>query len=159
VLHVYVDGDGCPVKEEVYRVAKRYGLRVSVVANSRMRVPSESLVRLVVVSGSFDAADDWIVEHAGEGDVVVTADIPLAARCLKRGARVLDPRGRLHSESSIGDALLSRDIASHLRDLGEMTGGPAPFGRRDRSRFLQRLDDVVQAIRRGKGARPEHGGA
>lgn len=150
MLTLYVDADGCPVKDEVHRVARRCGLPVVFVANKRMRVPEDAANRLVIVSGDFDAADDWIVEHAVTDDIVVTADIPLAARCLKGGARVVDPRGRIFTEDSIGDALTSRDIAAHLRDMGEMTGGPAPYDKRDRSRFLQRLDDVIQAIRLGR---------
>jgi uncharacterized protein len=148
VLDVYVDADGCPVKEEVYRVALRYGLRVLVVANSRIRMPAVERIELVLVGEALDAADDWIAEHAGVGDIVVTGDIPLAARCLERSARVLDPRGRVYSEDSIGDALASRELMAYLRDLGEVGGGPAPFAPKDRSRFLQRLDELVHAVRR-----------
>ena len=145
---IYVDADGCPVKGEVYRVAERYGLKVILVANSRMRIPDDELVELVVVGGQFEAADDWIVEHVVENDVVVSEDIPLASRCLKKGAYVLSPRGRVFREDSIGDALATRDLLSHLRELGVTTGGPRPFGKRDRSQFLQRLDEIVQAVRR-----------
>jgi hypothetical protein len=144
---IHVDADGCPVKEEVRRVAKRCGLVVVLVANRRMHVRPEAGIRLVVVTGAFDAADDWIVEHAERDDIVVTADIPLASRCLARGARVLDHRGRIFTERSIGDVRASRDLASHLRDMGVMTGGHEPFGRRQRSAFLQALDDVIQAVR------------
>ena len=147
---IYIDADGCPVKDEVYRVARRCELPVVLVANKRMQVPDETGIRLVIVTGAFDAADDWIVEHAERDDIVVTADIPLAARCLARGARVIDHRGGAFTEDSIGDVLTSRDIASHLRDMGVMTGGPKPFDRRQRSAFLQRLDTVIQAIRLGK---------
>ena len=148
MLTIFVDADGCPVKDEVYRVAKRCELSVVLVANSRMRVPSDPSIRLVVVSGDFDAADDWIVENARASDIVVTADIPLASRVLRNGARALDHRGRVFTEDSIGEALASREIASHMRDMGMMTGGPAPLDRRHRSMFLQRLDDLIQAIRR-----------
>ncbi|HSB78798.1 MAG TPA: YaiI/YqxD family protein [Candidatus Methylomirabilis sp.] len=148
MLDIFVDADGCPVKQEVYGVAKRYGLKVSVVSNSRMRIPQEDWVELVVVDGQFDAADDWIVEHARENDIVVSGDIPLASRCLKKGALVLGPTGRVFTEDNIGEALASREILSHLRQLGTMTGGPAPFSNRDRSRFLQRLDATIQAARR-----------
>ena len=148
VLTVFVDADACPVKEEVYRVARRYDWKVAVVANQWMRVPRDDGIELVVVDGGFDAADDWIVERAGARDVVITADIPLAARCLPGGARVLSPKGREFTEDSIGDALATRELMSQLRDLGEVSGGPAPFAKKDRSQFLQRLDTVIQAIRR-----------
>ncbi len=150
MFEILVDADGCPVKQEVYRVAKRYGLKVTVVANSQMYIPSEDWLELVVVSDQFDAADDWIVDHATRNDIVVSGDIPLAARCLKKGARVLGPKGHVFTEDSIGDALATRDLMSHLRDIGIMTGGPAPFKKRDRSRFLQGLDSIVQSIRNGK---------
>jgi uncharacterized protein YaiI (UPF0178 family) len=150
LLQIFVDADGCPVKAEVYRVAKRYGLQVTLVANSFMRVPHEEWVRLVVVNDRFDAADDWIAVHAGEDDIVVSGDIPLASRCLDRGARVVGPKGHIFTGQSIGAALSNRELSSHLRDIGVRTGGPAPLGRRDRSRFLQALDAIVQAVRRGK---------
>jgi uncharacterized protein len=149
VLEIFVDADGCPVKQEVYGVAKRYGLKVTLVSNSWMRTPRADWLALVVVEGQFDAVDDWIVEHAGENDIVISADIPLASRCLKKGARVVGPTGRILTEDSIGEALASRELLSHLRELGTMTGGPAPFENRDRSRFLQRLDAAIQSVRRG----------
>jgi uncharacterized protein len=148
LLDIFVDADGCPVKQEVYGVAKRYGLKVTVVSNSRMRVPQENWVELVVVDGQFDAADDWIVEHVGENDIVISGDIPLASRCLKNGALVLGPTGRVFTEENIGEALASREISAHLRELGSMTGGPAPFDKKARSRFLNRLDAMIQAARR-----------
>ncbi|MFN8177503.1 MAG: YaiI/YqxD family protein [bacterium] len=148
MLEVFVDADACPVKDEVYRVAKRHGLTVHVVANSWMRVPVDPDVRAVVVKGDFDAADDWIVEHVGPDDIVISTDIPLASRCLPKGALVLRPNGRPFTEDNIGDALASRELLSQLRDLGEVSGGPAPFGPKDRSVFLQRLEETVQAIRR-----------
>jgi len=148
MLEVFVDADACPVKQEVYRVAKRYGLSVTLVTNSWMRAPPEQWVRLVVVEGHLDAADDWIAEYVGEDDIVVTADIPLAARCLKKHAMVLGTTGRPFSEDNIGDALATRDLLSDLRDLGTMTGGPSPFTKRERSRFLQRLDEMIQSVRR-----------
>jgi len=129
----------------VYRVARRYRLPVRVVANSRMRVPVDPLFQMVVVTGHFDAADDWIVEHIQPGDIAVTADIPLAARCLAKGARVLDAKGRVFTEESIGDVLANRELMAYLRDMGDMGGGPAPYAPRDRSRFLQYLDDLIQA--------------
>lgn len=150
---IFVDADGCPVKPEVYRVATRYGLHVTLVANSRMQAPAESWLTLVVVEGRFDAADDWIAAHAGAGDIVVTADIPLAARCVRKGAFVLAPTGHPFTEENIGDALAGREILAGMREQGMMTGGPAPFEKKDRSRFLQRLDDMVQAARRWKPPR------
>jgi uncharacterized protein YaiI (UPF0178 family) len=148
LLDIYVDADGCPVKQEVYRVATRYGLKVILVANARMRVPDRDAIELVLVDDQLDAADDWIVEHITENDIVISGDIPLAYRCLKKGARVLGPRGRVFTEESIGSALATRDLSAHLRELGTITGGPAPLEKRDRSQFLQRLDEIVQAIRR-----------
>jgi uncharacterized protein YaiI (UPF0178 family) len=148
MLNIFVDADGCPVKEEVYRVARRHGLAATVVSNSRIRIPEQAGVTLVVVGERFDAADDWIVEHAGRDDIVISADIPLASRCLKKGAVVLDQRGGAFTEENIGTALASRELLAHLRDLGNLTGGPSPFSARDRSRFLHRLDETIRAIRR-----------
>lgn len=140
---IFVDGDACPVKEETYRVARRYGAHVKVVADSWMRVPEDSGIELIVVKGDFDAADDWIVERVSEGDIVVTGDIPLADRCLKLGARVLGLRGREFTEDSIGEAMAGRELSSELRDLGIQAGGPRPFDKRDRSQFLQKLDAML----------------
>ena len=151
MLTIYVDADACPVKEEVYRVARRYGLDVLIVTNSRMRVPDDERISLVVVGGRFDAADDWIAERAGEDDLVVSADIPLASRCLEKGARVLGPKGKPFTEESIGDALAGRELMSQLRDMGAVTGGPPPIQKKDRSRFLQKLDEMVQSIKRSAG--------
>jgi uncharacterized protein len=148
LLDIYVDADGCPVKQEVYRVARRYGLKVILVANARMRIPDDDAVELVVVGNQFDAADDWIVTHVDKDDIVITGDIPLADRCLKAGARVLGLRGRAFREDSIGSALANRELLAHLRETGTITGGPAPFRKRDRSQFLQRLDEIIQSVRR-----------
>ena len=145
---IYVDADACPVKDEVYRVAERYGLRVLLVSNAWLRAPHEDWVELVVVGEELDAADAWIVEHVTENDIVVTADIPLAALCLEKGAGVLGPRGRPFTEDSIGGALATRELMSQLREMGEVSGGPAPFEKRDRSQFLQALDQMVHAIRK-----------
>ena len=150
MIKIYVDADGCPVKEEIYRVARRYGLEVYVVSNRPMRIPQEELFELVIVKGQFDAADDWIVEHVSENDVAITADIPLAARCLAKGGRALDPKGRVFTQESIGGVLANRDLMAHLRDLGNYTGGPGPFAKRDRSHFLQSLDNVIQASLKAK---------
>jgi hypothetical protein len=148
MLHIYVDADACPVKQEVYRVARRYGLDVTLVANSWMRVPEEPWLALEVVGDGFDAADDWIVARLHPDDVVVTADVPLASRCLKGGARVVGPTGRPFTDDNIGQAVATRDLLAGIRGAGEMTGGPPPISKRDRSRFLQQLDEVIQSIRR-----------
>ncbi len=148
MLNIYVDADACPVKEEVYRVAKRYDLDVTVVANSRMRVSDERRIRLKVVGDGFDAADDWIADNVEDDDIVITADIPLAARCLEKGATVIGSGGRPFTEDNIGDAMATREILAELRETGEITGGPPPFTKKDRSRFLQRLDESIHAIRR-----------
>ena len=148
MLHIFVDADACPVKPEVYRVASRYHLEVTLVANSRMRFPDEPGIALVVVKGGVDAADDWIAEHVGLHDIVITADIPLASRCLKGGAWALGPTGKLFTERNIGQAVATRDLLTELRGAGEVTGGPPPLAERDRSRFLQELDGVIQSIRR-----------
>jgi len=145
--HIYVDADGCPVKEEVYRVAKRYKLPVTLAANTWMRVPETDWLNVVVVEEGLDAADDWIVENVAENDIVITGDIPLASRCLPKGALVLDHRGGAFTEERIGEAMAGRELLSRLRDMGTITGGPAPFEQRDRSRFLQRLDQTVHAAR------------
>ncbi len=148
MLHIFVDADACPVKPEVYRVASRYRLDVTLVANSWMRVPNERWVVLEIVEDGFDAADDWIVEHVRPHDIVVTADIPLASRCLKEGARVIGPSGKPFTEDNIGQAVATRDLLSELREAGEITGGSPPLKMCDRSRFLQQLDEVIQSIRR-----------
>ncbi len=148
LLEIYVDADGCPVKDEVYRVAGRYGLRVRVVANDWLRVPDDPLVTRVTVSEGLDRADDWIAERIGPGDIAVTADVPLAARCVKRGARAIAPNGRAFTEASIGSDLASRNLMTALREAGTIRGGGRPFTRQDRSRFLGALDHAIQAIRR-----------
>ncbi len=148
MLHIFVDADACPVKPEVYRVASRYSLDVTLVANSWMRVPNEQWITLEVVEDGFDAADDWIVAHVQPHDIVVTADIPLASRCLKEGARVIGTTGKPFTENNIGHVVATRDLLSALRGAGEITGGPPPLKKRDRSRFLHQLDEVIQSIRR-----------
>jgi hypothetical protein len=148
VLNIYVDADACPVKEEVYRVARRYGLRVTLVANSPQRVPPDEKFTLVVVPEGIDVADDWIAEHAEDGDIVITGDIPLAARSLAKGARVIGTTGNPFTDDNVGEALATREILSHLRGAGEIISGPPPFTNRDRSRFLQALDAAIQAVQR-----------
>jgi uncharacterized protein YaiI (UPF0178 family) len=148
---LYIDADACPVKDEAYRVAARYGLQVFVVCNSWIRTPASPGVQLVVVEEGPDVADDWIAERAAAGDIVVTADIPLAQRALGRGAQALHPAGRPFTSDNIGGALASRAIGEHLRSVGEITGGPPPFAAADRSRFLQALDAAVVRARRVAG--------
>lgn len=148
MLHIYVDADACPVKQEVYRVARRYQLNVTLVANAWMRTPDDQRIALEVVEDGFDAADDWIVDHVEPDDIVITADIPLASRCMQQGARAIGSTGRPFTEDNIGEAVATRDLLAVLRGGGEITGGPAPLMKRDRSRFLQALDEVIQSIRR-----------
>ena len=151
MTEIYIDADACPVREEVYRVAERVGLKVFVVSNgSRPILPSRNpLVSMVIVSEGADAADDWIAERITPADICVTADIPLASRCLKKEARALAPNGKLWTKDNIGNALAGREIGRHLRESGVTTGGPPPFSKADRSRFLSALDALVQAALRG----------
>lgn len=148
MLEIYIDADACPVKDEVLRVAARHHLAVTLVSNRGHRVGAQPLVRSVVVPEGPDAADDWIAERIGLGDIAITNDIPLAARCLERGARVVAPNGKPFHEKSIGMSLAMRDLMSHLRETGAVSGGPPPFAKQDRSRFLNALENAVQAIRR-----------
>jgi uncharacterized protein YaiI (UPF0178 family) len=150
MTEIYIDADACPVREEVYRVASRLGVTVHVVANGSrpIRPPGLPNVRMVVVGEGADIADDWIAERIGPGDVCVTADIPLASRCLARGARALSSTGRVWTADNIGGALAGREVARHMREIGMPTGGPSPLTRADRSRFLGALDTAVQAALR-----------
>ena len=148
MLHIYIDADACPVKDEVYRVAKRYELDVTLVANTWMRIPNDPRIVLQVVGAGPDVADDWIVEQVQPDDVVVTTDIPLADRCLKKGARAIRSTGKVYTEDSIGEAVAARDLMTDLRSEGMVTGGPPPLQKCDRSLFLQQLDNVIQAVRR-----------
>lgn len=143
---ILVDADACPVKDEVYRVAERYGVAVTIVANSFIRIPDDPLIDRVIVSDGFDAADDWIAERAGDHVLVITADILLAERCLAAGAAVLGPKGVPFTTASIGGAVATRAIMADLRAGGEQIGGPAPFTRADRSRFLQAMDAAVRRL-------------
>jgi uncharacterized protein len=152
VTEIYVDGDACPVKDEVYAVAARLGLAVVVVANQRINVPRDLGVEMVVVAEGPDAADDWIAEEIREGDIVITADIPLAARCLAVGAFVLGTSGRELTPDSIGGALATRDIKASIRETGIVTGGPLPLSARDRSRFSNELDRIANRALRGSRA-------
>jgi uncharacterized protein len=147
-IRIFVDADACPVKNEVYRVAERYGLKVYVVANSFMNVPRSDMIERVIVQEGPDVADNWIVERAGATDVVVTADIPLAGRCVKKGATVIGPTGKPFDDDSIGMALATRDLLAGLRSAGATTRGPSPLTRQDISRFLSALDLAVTRLQR-----------
>jgi uncharacterized protein YaiI (UPF0178 family) len=147
-IRIFVDADACPVKNEVYRVAERYGLKVFIVANSFMNVPRSDLIERVIVPDGPDVADGWIADRAGASDIVITADIPLAGRCVKNGASVLSPTGRVFDGDSIGMALATRDLMTDLRSAGATTRGPPPLSRQDISRFLSALDLAVVRIKR-----------
>ena len=151
-MRILVDADACPVKEEIYKVAWRHEVPVTIVSNSVIRVPAHPLVERVVVSDGFDAADDWIAERADAATVCVTADILLADRCLKAGAQVIAPNGRPFTTSSIGAAIATRAIMEDLRAgaVGDAIGGPAPFSKADRSRFLSALDEALVRLKRGR---------
>jgi len=149
-LRILVDADACPVKEEVYKVAFRHDVPVTIVSNSHLRVPAHPLITRVVVGAGFDAADDWIAEQAGPGAVIVTADILLADRGLKAGAVVLAPTGKPFTTSSIGGAIATRAIMADLRAGGDAIGGPPPFAKADRSRFLSALDEAIVRVRRAR---------
>jgi len=148
MLEIYIDADACPVKDEAVRVAQRHGLKLYMVSDGGVRPHPDPLVQIVVVSQGADAADDWIAERAGPGDIVVTNDIPLADRCIKAGARVLRHNGQAISEEAIGMTLATRDLMTGLRETGQITGGPRPFSKQDRSQFLNTLETTVQAAKR-----------
>lgn len=150
---LFIDADACPVKDEAYKVARRYGLQVYVVANSFLLVPKEDRIARVVVDAGPDVADDWIVDQCRRGDIIITADIPLASRCLEKAALVIGPTGRAFTPDTIGMALAQRGLAEHLRSSGEITRGPPPFQATDRSRFLSALDEAVTRARRLLGVR------
>ena len=150
MLDIYIDADGCPVKEEVYKVAARYSLKVILVANKALTVPLDPRIEMQVVGGGFDAADDWIVEHSKTHDILVTSDILLADRCIKKSVRVLNPKGREWTEDSIGSAIAGRELSANLRHMGEMRGGPSAMEKKDRSTFLGTLDQIIQALKRGR---------
>jgi hypothetical protein len=149
VLEIYVDADACPVKDEVYRVACRYALKVYVVSNGGVRVPDEPNIERVIVPDGLDVADNWIAERIGPGDIAIAADVPLASRCVKKGARAIAPDGRLFTPDSIGNDLATRNLMTGLREAGQIQrGGGRAFTKQDRSRFLQALDTAIQAIKR-----------
>jgi uncharacterized protein YaiI (UPF0178 family) len=145
---IYLDADGCPVKDEVYRVAERYKLSVILVANKRQNLPINPLLKMVVVTGAFDAADDWIIENSNPNDIVITADILLADRCLKKSVRALDPKGVEFTPDNIGSAVATRELMQELRQNGEIHGGPAPMDKKARSQFLSKLDEIIQSLKR-----------
>ncbi len=147
-IEIFIDADACPVKDEIYRVGARYDLKIFVVANAPIKVPPVPLIERVVVGAGADAADDWIVERARAGSIVVTSDIPLASRCVRQGAEVLAATGKRFTEASIGMALATRDLMDHLRSTGEATSGPKGFTPRDRSNFLSALDNCVVRLQR-----------
>ena len=145
---IYIDADACPVKDEVFRVAERHGLPVSVVAGQFIRIPQHPLIERIAAGPGMDAADDWIAERVGKGDIVITSDIPLASRCIKAGAEVIAPNGKPFTEQSIGMTLAVRNLMTDLRSSGEVTGGPRSFAPRDRSTFLSALDQTIRRIQR-----------
>lgn len=148
MIQIYIDADGCPVKDEVYKVAGRYKIKVYVVANKPMNVPLDPLVEMVVVEKGFDAADDWIVEKATPQDIVITSDILLAERCVKKQTRALGHKGNEFTEDNIGSTVAGRELMQNLRHMGEMRGGPAPMDKKARSQFLGKLDQIIQALAR-----------
>jgi hypothetical protein len=154
ITRIYVDADACPVKDEIYRVAVRHRIPVCVVAGQFIRVPQDPLIERVAAGNAMDAADDWIAERAGQGDIVVTADIPLASRCVKAGAEVIAPNGKPFTEESIGMTLAVRNLMTDLRSSGEVTGGPKSFAPRDRSAFLSALDQTIRRIQRRRADQP-----
>ncbi|OSM04056.1 YaiI/YqxD family protein [Magnetofaba australis] len=147
-ITIYVDADACPVKQEAIRVAERHGVKLILVSNQWLRIPPSPVARMEVVPGGLDKADDWIAEHIGPTDIAITGDIPLAARCLERGARVLNHTGKPFDADSIGMALSMRELNAHLRDLGEISGAGPGFQKKDRSRFLNELENAIQALKR-----------
>ena len=147
-MRIFIDADACPVKDETYKVAARYGLKTYVVSNSFIQIPSTPMIERRIVEAGPDVADDWIAEQVEPGDIVVTNDIPLADRVLKAGGAAIAPNGRPFTADSIGQALAQRSIMEHIRSTGEITGGPKPFAATDRSRFLQALDEAVNRERR-----------
>ena len=147
-IQIYVDADACPVKNEIYRVAERHGLKVFVVSNSPINVPREPWIERVVVGAGMDEADNWIAERAAQGDIVITADVPLASRAFKAGAAVIAPNGKPFDEDSIGMTVATRNLLHELRGAGLVTGGPRPFEPRDRSRFLSALDQAIVRLKR-----------
>lgn len=147
-IALYIDADACPVKDECYRVAERHGIRTFVVSNSFINIPRDPMIERVIVSDGFDAADNWIAERVSRGDIVITADVPLADRCVRAGADAIAPNGRAFTQSSIGNALATRNLMQELREAGQITGGSRPFSPKDRSTFLSALDLAIVRLKR-----------
>ncbi|MDO8380421.1 MAG: YaiI/YqxD family protein [Pseudomonadota bacterium] len=150
-IEIFIDADACPVKDEIYKVAQRYGLKTWVVSNAFMMIPKSPMIARVIVDAGPDVADDWIAEHVAPGDVVVTNDIPLAERVLQAHGHAVTPNGKPFTADSIGQAIANRALMEQLRSTGDILGGPKPFDRNDRSRFLQALDEIIQKERRKRG--------
>lgn len=148
MISIFIDGDACPVKDETYKVAARYKIKTYVVANQYLNIPIDPLIEMKVVSGGFDAADDWIVDQVSSASIVITADILLADRCIKKQARVLGTKGVEFTEDNIGTAVSNRELMQNLRHMGEMRGGPAPMDKKARSQFLGKLDQIIQSMKR-----------
>ncbi len=148
MIKIYIDADGCPVKEETYKVAERYKIPVVLVANKPLNLPLNPLLEMIVVKGNFDAADDWIVDHCQKYDIIITGDILLADRCVKKEARVLGHKGEEFTEDNIGSAVASRELMQNLRHMGEVRGGPAPMDKKSKSQFLGKLDQIIQSLKK-----------
>ncbi len=148
-IRIYIDADGCPVKDETYKVAERYQLPVIVVANHRIKTPQDPRIQMVVASTAFDGADDWIVSQVGAGDIVITADILLADRCVRALARAVGPKGNEFTEDNVGTAVAMRELSQNLRHMGETRTGPSAMDKKDRSKFLAKLDELIQQLKRG----------
>lgn len=148
MLNVYIDADGCAVKDEVYKVAARYKLKVFVVANKAISIPVDPMIEMQVVRGDFDAADDWIAQNISKGDILITSDLLLADRAIKKQARVVGPKGRELDEENIGESLAGRELSAHLRQMGASNTGPSAMNKSDRSKFLATLDLIINAVRK-----------
>lgn len=148
MTRIFIDADGCPVRDETFKVAERYKLEVILVANKPLAIPQDPRHRMQVVGGGFDAADDWIVENTNANDIVVTADILLADRCVRKQVRVIGTKGEEFTEDNVGSAVANRELMQNLRHMGEMRGGPAPMDKKARSRFLGTLDQIIQSLKR-----------
>lgn len=148
MIRIYIDADACPVKDETYKVAARYQIKTYVVANQYQNIPIDTLIEMKVVSGNFDAADDWIEAQVTSRDIVITTDVLLADRCIKKIARVLNPKGFEFTEDNIGSAVSNRELMQNLRHMGEMRGGPAPMDKKSRSQFLAKLDQIIQSLKK-----------
>lgn len=150
MIKIYIDADGCPVKEETYKVAERYKIKVILVANSWLNIPVNPLFEMQVVSGNFDAADDWIVANCTAQDIVITGDILLADRCVKKSSRVLGHKGREFTEDNVGSAVANRELMQNLRHMGDNRGGPSPMDKKARSEFLNKLDQIIQSLKKNQ---------